>query len=80
MAYGISGMKVPEFGFDAGEDSDYLPHNTRDQSLRGVRQALMTMTPAEGWYASLDEHGRKFGQGQHRSPVHTGGRAPLIGI
>ena len=55
---GFPGMKVLEFAFDAGENSDYLPHKY------GTNCAVYTGThdndTAEGWFASLDEHDRNF--------------------
>ena len=55
---GFPGMKVLEFAFDAGEDSDYLPHKYGTNCV--VYTGTHDNDTAEGWYASLDEHGRKF--------------------
>ena len=55
---GFPGMKVLEFAFDAGEDSDYLPHKYGTNCV--VYTGTHDNDTAEGWFASLDEHDRNF--------------------
>lgn len=55
---GFPGMKVLEFAFDAGEDSDYLPHKYGSNCV--VYTGTHDNDTARGWYASLDEHDRNF--------------------
>ena len=55
---GFPGMKVLEFAFDAGEDSDYLPHKYGTNCV--VYTGTHDNDTAEGWYVSLDEHDRRF--------------------
>ena len=55
---GFPGMKVLEFAFDAGEDSDYLPHKYGTNCV--VYTGTHDNDTAEGWYASLDKHDRNF--------------------
>ena len=51
-------MKVLEFAFDAGENSDYLPHKYGSNCV--VYTGTHDNDTAEGWFASLDEHDRNF--------------------
>ena len=55
---GFPGMKVLEFAFDQGEDSDYLPHKYGPNCV--VYTGTHDNDTAEGWFASLDEHDRGF--------------------
>ena len=55
---GFPGMKVLEFAFDAGENSDYLPHKYGTNCV--VYTGTHDNDTAEGWFASLDEHDRNF--------------------
>ena len=55
---GFPGMKVLEFAFDAGENSDYLPHKYGSNCV--VYTGTHDNDTAEGWFASLDEHDRNF--------------------
>ena len=72
---GFPGMKVLEFAFDAGENSDYLPHKYGTNCV--VYTGTHDNDTAEGWFASLDEHDRNFvreyiGADTHRRERFTG--------
>ena len=68
-------MKVLEFAFDAGENSDYLPHKYGTNCV--VYTGTHDNDTAEGWFASLDEHDRNFVREYIGSRIHTGGRDSL---
>ena len=55
---GFPGMKVLEFAFDPGEDSDYLPHKYGTNCV--VYTGTHDNDTAEGWFASLAGHDRAF--------------------
>lgn len=55
---GFPGMKVLEFAFDPGENSDYLPHKYGSNCV--VYTGTHDNDTAEGWLASLSGHDREF--------------------
>ena len=71
---GYPGMKVLQFAFGSGEDSDYLPHNYPRNCVvyTGTHDNDTTL----GWYRSLKRQDKKFCQkylnisGNYRKEVH----------
>lgn len=55
---GFPGMKVMQFGFTPGEDSDYLPHNYPKNSV--VYIGTHDNDTLKGWFNSQPEHVRRF--------------------
>lgn len=55
---GFPGMKVLEFAFDPGENSDYLPHKYETNCV--VYTGTHDNDTAQGWFASMDDHDREF--------------------
>lgn len=55
---GFPGMKVMQFGFTPGEDSDYLPHNYPKNSV--VYIGTHDNDTLKGWFNSQLEHVRRF--------------------
>ena len=70
-------MKVLEFAFDAGENSDYLPHKSGPTVW--CTQALLTMIQRRAGSRHWMNMAQKFVRGVHRGRIHTGGRE-LTGI
>ena len=71
---GYPGMKVLQFAFGSGEDSDYLPHNYPKNCVvyTGTHDNDTTL----GWYRSLNRQDKKFCRkylnisGNHRKEMH----------
>lgn len=57
-ASGFPGMKVLEFAFDSGEDSDYLPHKYGKNCV--VYTGTHDNDTVKGWFSSLNRHDRAF--------------------
>ncbi len=55
---GMPGMKVMQFGFTPGEDSDYLPHNYPKNSVAYI--GTHDNDTLKGWFETLPEHMRGF--------------------
>ena len=55
---GMPGMKVMQFGFTPGEDSDYLPHNYPKNSVAYI--GTHDNDTLKGWLETLPEHMRGF--------------------
>ena len=55
---GYPGMKVLQFAFDPGEESDYLPHNYSANSV--VYTGTHDNDTMRGWYQSASRHDRTF--------------------
>ena len=55
---GMPGMKVMQFGFAPGEDSDYLPHNYPKNSVAYI--GTHDNDTLKGWFETLPEHMRGF--------------------
>lgn len=55
---GYPGMKVLQFAFDSREESDYLPHNYRNNCV--VYTGTHDNDTTRGWYESMNEEDRKF--------------------
>ena len=54
----MPGMKVMQFGFTPGEDSDYLPHNYPKNSVAYI--GTHDNDTLKGWFETLPEHMRGF--------------------
>ena len=55
---GYPGMKVLEFAFVAGEDSDYLPHNYDKNCV--VYTGTHDNDTLQGWYQTLSEEDKEM--------------------
>ncbi len=55
---GYPGMKVLQFAFDSREDSDYLPHNYKKNSV--VYTGTHDNDTTRGWYDKLPKDDKKF--------------------
>ena len=55
---GFPGMKVLEFAFDSREESDYLPHNYRENCV--VYTGTHDNNTLQGWYHTMSPGDRQF--------------------
>ena len=55
---GLPGMKVLQFAFDSREESDYLPHNYRNNSV--VYTGTHDNETMRGWYEHVNRRDRAF--------------------
>lgn len=55
---GYPGMKILQFAFDSREDSDYLPHNYKQNSIVYTGTHDNDTTPH--WFEALNEHDKDF--------------------
>lgn len=55
---GYPGMKVLQFAFDSREESDYLPHNYKNNSV--VYTGTHDNDTVLGWYRQLERHDKAF--------------------
>ena len=66
---GYPGMKVLEFAFNPGEESDYLPHNYNDNCV--VYTGTHDNDTLRSWFRTLDWGSKDFAyryMGNHRTP------------
>ena len=67
---GFPGMKVLEFAFNPGEESDYLPHNYPHNCV--VYTGTHDNDTLQGWFSDLDWGSKDFSyryMGNHRTPT-----------
>ncbi|MCR4590401.1 MAG: 4-alpha-glucanotransferase [Lachnospiraceae bacterium] len=57
---GYPGMKILEFAFSAGDDSDYLPHNGVKNSV--IYTGTHDNDTCRGWYETLNPRDRRFAE------------------